>query len=233
MRHSGDVAVATITWARTPVEELSLRRALAQLAELGLPVAVADRSGSASFTGFLASLPRFLTVDVAASGLVVQVKAAVEAALRIPARFVLYTEPDKEAFFAQHLRAFIARAGERDAGIVLAARSDASFATFPPMQRYTEGVVNHLCGTTIGVPGDYCYGPFLMSRAVAECVARASADLGWGWRPYVFRAAQRCGKGLAHVRDHYCCPTDRREESEVDRVHRLRQLRDNILGLIA
>ena len=50
--------------------------------------------------------------------------------------FVLYTEPDKEMFFAEHLRDFVDRASGRDGGVVLAARSESSFASFPPVQRY-------------------------------------------------------------------------------------------------
>ncbi len=227
------VAVATITWARTADEELSLRRALPCLCEAGLPVVVADKGSNASFTAFVRALPRVLVVEPSVATLVGQTTAAIAAALRVGTPYVLYTEPDKEAFFAQHLRAFLERAPEGpDVGAVLASRSEASFRSFPPTQQYTEGVANHLCAEAIGTPGDYMYGPFLMSRTVAEETSRIHSDVGWGWRPYTFRAAHRCGLRVVHVHDHYCCPPDQRDENEDDRVHRLRQLRDNILGLI-
>jgi hypothetical protein len=223
-----------MTWVREPAEEPALRRALARLADLGLPTAVADRGASRSFAAFLATLPRLTVVEATGPTLVGQVKAAVAAAAGVGAPFVLYTEPDKEEFFANHLRTLIARApDDSDVGVVLASRSDSSFQSFPPMQRYAEGVVNHLCGDALGVAGDYTYGPFLLSRSLAGEVSSTADDLGWGWRPYTFRAAHRCGMRVVHVCDHYCCPTDQRGEDDGERVHRLRQLRDNILGLIA
>ena len=91
---------------------------------------------------------------------------AAAAAAGFGTRFLLYTEPDKAAFFARHLQSFIGRApDDTGTGIVVAARSDGAFETFPPTQRYTEGMFNHLCGEAAGLPGDYAYGRFLMSRA--------------------------------------------------------------------
>jgi hypothetical protein len=46
------IAVATITWARTPLEEERLRRSLEQLAKVRLPVAVADAGTVPTFTQF-------------------------------------------------------------------------------------------------------------------------------------------------------------------------------------
>lgn len=98
-------------------------------------------------------------------GLVAQVKASFAAAATFQTRFILYVKPDKEAFFAGAIRNFVLdAAGDADVGIVLASRSRASFGTFPPMQRYTEGVINQLCSELVGCDGDYSYGPFLMNR---------------------------------------------------------------------
>ncbi|HZP47862.1 MAG TPA: hypothetical protein VFB07_04985 [Vicinamibacterales bacterium] len=229
-----DVAVVTMTWARTPREEATLRSALAVLARHDLPLFVADRDANAPFAAFLRTLPRTVAVRAASTGLVAQVKAAFAAAASAGTRFLLYTEPDKEGFFARHLRSFLARApDDARTGIVIAARTDAAIDTFPPMQRYTEGIANHLVGNAVGITGDYCYGPFLVERGVAADIEHMSGDLGWGWRPYVFRAAHRRGAGIAHVRDEFCCPVNQRDEDEAERTHRLRQLRDNLLGLIA
>jgi hypothetical protein len=43
---SSQVAIATITWTRSPDEE-ALRRALERFADIGLPVAIADRGTNA------------------------------------------------------------------------------------------------------------------------------------------------------------------------------------------
>jgi hypothetical protein len=44
------------------------------------------------------------------------------------------------------LRSFLRRVpAETNVGVALPSRSAESFDSFPPMQRYTEGVINHLC----------------------------------------------------------------------------------------
>lgn len=227
----GSVSIATITWTRSPAEEAVLRRSLSRLAELKVPVAVADAGSSEPFVTFLKSLSGFRVVVPGRSGLVAQVTASLELAAQGGAPYLLYTEPDKEQFFGDSLQQFVEAAGDADARVAIAARSDDSFATFPPLQRYTEGVLNHLCATVIGHPGDYSYGPFLMTRALLSAAADLRPDLGWGWRPCMFLAAHRRGLRLQHVVGHHPCPVDQQTEDDQEQMHRLRQLSQNISGL--
>src|SRR3954471_1822859 len=121
--HAGDVAVTTITWARSPSEEVVLRRSLERLAALGFPVAVADAGTNTAFTTFLGALPGFTVVIPNQRGLVAQVQASLALALTFDRPFILYTEPDKERFVEQQLPEFIRRAtGGRDTGVVVATR---------------------------------------------------------------------------------------------------------------
>jgi hypothetical protein len=228
-----DVAVATVTWVRSPAEEALLVRSLRVLADAGLPVAVADRGASATFGASLRHLPGFHVTVAAEQGLVPQVTAALEIAAALDRRFVLYVEPDKERFVGTPLREFVDRAPDDDqVGVVLAARSEESMGSFPEMQRYTEGVINHLAGSLIGADGDYSYGPFLMNRALLRHLRPLEPRLGWGWRHFAFLRAHREGFRVHHVRGDYSCPPDQRHESAADRAHRMRQLSQNILGLI-
>jgi hypothetical protein len=100
------------------------------------------------------------------------------------------------------------------------------------MQRYTEGVINRLCAEMLGVAGDYSYGPFLMARALVPRVERLEGSLGWGWRHRIFLACHRERLRIVHVKGDYPCPEDQRVESDEERTHRMRQLSQNILGLI-
>jgi hypothetical protein len=227
------VAVATITQARSPGEEATLGRSLARLADAGLPIAVADRSSSPTF---VAVAKRCSTAYVAVppdQGLVAQVKASVALASTFGRPSILYVEPDKELFFEVHLHAFVRRAADdADVGIVVASRSHISMQTYPHMQRYTEEVINRLVGESIECPGDYSYGPFLMHPAVVPCLADLDDRLGWGWRHRVFLTAHRLGSRVTHVVGDYECPCDQSGESDADRIHRMRQLSQNILGLV-
>jgi hypothetical protein len=142
-------------------------------------------------------------------------------------------EPDKAFFFEHRLRNFLQLVPEQpDLGVVLASRSAESFQTFPPMQRYTEEVINHLCAQLLGVGGDYSYGPFLMNRALLPHVAAVERDLGWGWRHSTFRAAHRAGLRVIHLTGDYPCPPDQRCENDAERMHRIRQLAQNVAGLV-
>lgn len=229
-----EIAVATVTWARTHNEAVGLARCLAALVDVGLPVVVANRAAEPSFDRRLRSLTNVTVVAPEVPGLVGQVKASVRAATALGTRFVLYTEPDKERFFSARLRDFIERAPDgADVGVVLAARASCAFATFPPAQRQAEAIINALMSETTGVVGDYSYGPFLMARVVAADVLRLPGHLGWGWRHATFMATYRRGFAVRHITGDYRCPADQTTETSDDRAHRLRQLSENVQGLIA
>ena len=148
---SSHVAVATITWARSGSEEALLTRSLGVLATTGLPVAIADRGTNTNFAEELKGLPGVSVTTPTGQGLVNQVQASVALASSVGRPFILYTEPDKELFFETLLTSFVQQAPEQaDVGVVLASRSPESFATFPPTQRYTEGVINYLCTERLG-----------------------------------------------------------------------------------
>ena len=227
------IAVATISWVRSADEELLLERSLTRLSETGLSTVVADRGTNRAFVDRLRRLHNLRVIVPKEQDLVGQVQSAIEAAAILGTRFILYVEPDKEEFFSSGLADFIRRAPADDGtGVVLAARSPAAFATFPPMQHYTEGVFNHLCAEVTGTPGDYCYGPFLLHRALVPHVLRVESALGWGWRPSTFVAAGRQGLGLVHLVAEHTCAADQRQEDDADRRHRIRQLSQNLRGLL-
>ncbi len=228
-----DVAVATMTLVRGPEEDRLIRASLARLAAFSWPIALCDGGSPHEFLEFVRELPGMSVVDREAAGLVGQVKASLHAAARAERRFVLYTEPDKLAFFDDHLGDFLERAASHEQiGAVLAARSDAAFTTFPLVQQFTETTFNRACGESLGIAGDYTYGPFLLSAALVEHVDAASNDFGWGWRPYLFAVAHRSGRSLTHVVGDYRCPAEQRLDEEGERIHRMRQLAQNINGLV-
>jgi hypothetical protein len=201
---------------------------------MGIPVVVADRGDDSVFLQRLVTMDGLAVSVAPAPGLVIQAQDALARAGAFGTRFILYTESDKLFFFESGLREFLARApADDDIGVVLAARSPASFATFPRLQRYTEGVFNDLAAEQFGAHGDYCYGPFLMHRTLLPTVVRLPHDLDWGWRPATFAAVRRHGTRLVHLEGHYPCPPDQREEGKVDQAHRIRQLSQNLLGLLS
>ncbi|MEN3337133.1 MAG: hypothetical protein V7647_809 [Acidobacteriota bacterium] len=228
------VCIATVTWAHDDQERQLLRESLLALDASGLPIVVADRGSDPPFRDVLRAQPRLILAAPRHPSLVGQVQASVLEAAGTGADFVLYTEPDKALFFTSGLPEFLARADLHSrAGAVLAARSDASFSTFPPFQQFTERTINELCARFLGRPGDYSYGPFLLNRDLVPRVAAIAPHAGWGWRHFMFASAHRAGYQVDHVVGDYPCPPDQRAEHESDRLHRARQLHQNVGGLVA
>lgn len=227
------VCVATVTWARSEGEQQLLRASLLRLAEPGLTIVVSDRESGAAFREFLESHQQIRVVTPGGPSLVGQVQASLAAAADTGADFILYTESDKELFFADGLDAFLDRVDlQPRAGAALAARSEASFSTFPALQRFTERTINELCARFIGTPGDYSYGPFVLNRQLVPGVLGLAPDVGWGWRHFLFGSAARLGYAVTHVVGDYPCPPDQRDEDEAEQLHRVRQLAQNIQGLL-
>jgi hypothetical protein len=165
-------------------------------------------------------------------GLTGQVKASVRRAREFQREWVLYLESDKELFVRESLRHFIASAARySDAGVILASRSERAFGTFPVFQRRTESAFNAVAADVIGGPRDYLYGPFLMRQSLAVHVDAVAADLGWGWRPLIFALAGRRAGAVRAVDGDYGCPPDQLQEGHPERLHRVRQLAQNIEGL--
>jgi len=225
-------SIATMTWARDAGEEALLRRALALLAGLGLPVFVTDGGSPASFLDFLRSFPHVTVLAPPKPGLWMQTRTSLRAAHDAGTPTILYTEPDKAGFFATALPPLLAEAAPDDrSGVLLFSRSGRGFASFPAFQQMTETTINRCCREVIGEPVDYVYGPFLLNRAVVPHLETLPETVGWGWRPYAFNVARRLGYPLRAVTGDFMCPDDQRQDTPAERIYRMRQLVQNIEGL--
>lgn len=228
-----EISIATMTWARDEQEERLLRESLTLLAQEGIDTYVADRNSGQEFVQFISQFPNFHILNAVSPGLFPQVKQSLWAAAESSAGFVLYTEPDKKLFFDGKLRGFLQNAPiEENVGIVLASRSAESFNTFPGFQQYTETVINNLCAEIIGEAGDYTYGPFLFNKNLVDCLDLAADDIGWGWRPFLFAMARKKGYKIIRLENDYPCPIDQREDNRSERIYRMKQLSQNIDGLV-
>jgi hypothetical protein len=229
-----EVAVATMTLVRDSGEEPLLRHGLLSLARHGMPVSVTDGGSGEPFRRFVQELPQVrLTGPPPTAGLVPQVQESLRAASERGRRFILYTEPDKQRFFESGLADFMAGApDDEQVGVVIASRSPGAFGTFPLFQQFTEGTINRLCGELIGGESDYSYGPFLLNRRLVERINDLTTDVGWGWRHFLFGLVPRLGYRVHHVSGRFECPPEQRDEDAAERLHRIRQLGQNVQGLL-
>jgi hypothetical protein len=228
-----EISIATMTWARHAQETQLLQEAMRRLASTRLPLVVTDGGSGQAFVEYLRRFPQFTVLEADRPGVLAQSVRSLQAALRLRSRYILYTEPDKKLFFDRGLRAFLARIPSQGrVGVVVAARSAASFATYPASQRYTETVINQLCGQVTGQHGDFSYGPMLIHRALIPSLDWLEDDIGWGWRHYILGIAYRMGYSIVQWHGDLPCPSDQRTDNQAELVHRMRQLSQNIHGLV-
>lgn len=227
------IAIATITWACGVQEHELLREAMGHLAKQRTPVVIADGGSGSDFIDYLKSFPNFTVHAFEEPNLPAQTRWSLTTASSLGTEYVLYTESDKKLFFEHGLNEFIEQADDSaKASVSLASRTAESFLTFPEFQRYTEMVANRLCAEIIGQEGDFCYGPQLIHRSVIPCLELLKGVTGWEWRFYVIGIAHRLGYPIAQLALDLPCPSEQQEESKADRVYRMKQLVQNIQGLL-
>jgi hypothetical protein len=226
-----NISIATISLIRDEQEEQLLRSSLTQLAALDIPVFITDGGSPAGFLDFVASFPHFTILH--ARGLWAQAKNSIMHAHQSASPFILYTEPDKLDFFQKGLPDMLDQATvDAHTGVLLASRSDTGFATFPSFQQMTETTINNCLAEITGKAFDYTYGPFLLNRQLVPYLNLIHEDIGWGWRPFAFGIAHRLGLTVKAFTGHFFCPADQREDDAKERIYRMRQLTQNIQGLV-
>jgi len=228
-----EIAIATITWARDAQEYDRLRQSMQSLSRYGIPIVATDGGSGREFVDYLDSLPNIIVRELDGNpSLLNQVKRSLVTARQLGVRHILYTESDKKWFFEHRLADFIAQAPiSNQTGVVTASRTAESLLTFPELQRYAETVANQLCARIVAQDGDFAYGPMIINTAIVPCLDLISEEIGWGWRFFTIVASYRMRLPIAQVTLDLPCPIDQREEDEKDRIHRMRQLAQNVQGM--
>ena len=225
--------IVTISWARNEDEEKLLKTALSQLASFHLPVFITDGGSTPSFVEFLHSFPNFHVLTTDGKGVYAQARNSLLTAYETGIPFLIYTEPDKAAFFAEGLNKLLSvQLPNEQTGICNASRSAKGFATFPAFQQMTETTINNCCKELTGKDYDFTYGPFLLNRKLVPYLHKVKEDIGWGWRPFLFVLAQRLGLTLDAMIDDFVCPPEQRNDDPKERVYRMKQLEQNIRGIV-
>ena len=228
-----EITIATMTWARDAEEEQLLRESLQILAALEIPTFITDAGSGEAFMDFLRGFSNFTVFEADKPGLWPQIRRSLQGAHQCGRPFIFYTESDKRDFFQNGLDGFTSAAPEgEEIGVVLAARSAGSFATFPAFQQYTETVINRCCAEVTNHDFDFTYGPFLMNRDLVPHLGKAEDNIGWGWRSFAFGTAHRLGYRIEQIIGDFPCPPAQREDKKSERLYRMSQLGQHVQGAI-
>jgi len=203
------------------------------LVTLDVPIYCTDGGSRHDFIAFLKDLPNCTVLQTTGKGVWAQAKNSLLEGYQSGAEFILYTEPDKKEFFKRGLPEMLNNVLiDEETGIITASRSIEGLSSFPDFQQMTETTINNCCVEITGNKFDYTYGPFLMNRKLVPYLNLIQADIGWGWRPYTFGIAKRLGfKVEAFVGD-FMCPEDQRGDDHKERIYRMKQLHQNIEGIV-
>ena len=226
-----------MTLARDSSEARALERSLRVLSKPVRPIYVGEGGSDPSFVDRIKRLPNVHVCaieDGREPTLVNQLHSAFSGARRSGAAWLLYTEPDKRAFFAKGLDS-LAEAGlnsDSGHGLILAARAPRAFATFPEGQRIAETLMNRICGEALGQEGDYTYGPMLINGQLLNYMHLIPENLAWGWRFFLMAIAHQLRMSVTLRKVGSPCPPGQRDEDDaMSRAYRLRQLTQNVTGL--
>jgi hypothetical protein len=221
-----------MTMARGADEEALIARALRHASEAGFTIVACDSGSRAEFVEDIRALPRTTVLLSPVRGLVAQITSAMAAAIDRGATRFFFADPDKDVFLERHATRFVEAARQNADSVHVAARTSRALATFPPIQQFTERTINTLTSDVVGVSGDYSYGPMLLPVDAAKYTLQAPERIGWGWRHFVLARARRAGIAVALHAGDYECPPAQRGDTDTERIHRLKQLAQNIDGLV-
>ena len=229
-----NLTLITITLAKDHIEAAHLAKCLKVAAQHSAHIVVGDAAHGLNMQEYLTGVPNVFVHRTGGDRqtLVGQLMTAI---CNLPApspSFVLYSEPDKLEFFERQLPRFASALSlEDEIGIVLMARDDAQFSTFPSAMQLTESLTNTLVASFIGTPGDYCYGPMLIRTELLEVldIDKDAQTLGWGWRFLVMGYARKKGLRIKHIPFAAPCPFEQRGEKSD--LYRLQQMSQNVEGL--
>ena len=104
---------------------------------------------------------------------------------------------------------------------------------FPATQQQTESAISALFGAETTLAGDYCYGPLILNRDLIGLLPDLPDTLGWGWRFSVMGAAWCAGYALRLFTTEVPCPPDQQGNDLGERMHRMRQLVQNLEGVLS
>jgi len=223
-----NIAVATITLARTKAEAALLLQSIKVLSQLELPIFIADRTENRRFKRKLRSIHRTTVFD--STDLVSQARDAIYRAASA-ADVVVYTEPDKIQFFKRTLPRLLS--SFENGTILIPSRSRKSFRTYSRMQQRIEKAINDLCSIFLGARGDYLYGPLIFEGSLAKKLASIPTHFGWGWRLKFLKNGLDERKQLSFLHADLPCPPGQSKDTPEEWLHRMKQYCQNMSALLS
>lgn len=231
-----NLTVSTITWARDRKEEKLLYDSLSALSGKNIHIIAVDGGSNEEF---LDSLKKFRNISVIRSskkGLQNQVVESLNEA-QLSSKYILYAESNKNDFFRNNFDSLLSMSmsiidKDPNVGIILPSRTEKSFSTYPTFQQRSESFLNVILREFIDKKtGDFAYGPRIIVHDLIPYLDRLPKDVSWGWMTYLLIIAKKIGKSIYIVDLDLPCPENEREDTDTDRLLRLKQLKNHLQAI--
>ena len=229
---------STVTLARSPAEEEHILNSIRVISTFQIPIIILDGGSREEFLNKLKSIPNVFCMVKKKEGYFGQIKECLLQASKRGYPFIIYTESNKLDFFKQSLKEFINQSqkiihSDPKTGVILASRDKNSLATFPPLQRMTEIMMNQLLSYFLQDDNqiDYTYGPRIINREVLPYLFNVKEDLGWGWISFILLVSKKLGKPIRSILVETPCPKEERIENASEEIIRLKKFQDNIFAI--
>lgn len=225
-----DIAIATLSWIRTPDESKVVLETIEYLSKLDVPLVIVD-AGSPKEDGEkikdMKNVIFFEDKNDLTSQLILSHKEAANLADSI---FYLHT--DKLDFARSTASKMIETYRKLDKkGMLVPVRTKKSIATYLPYQRTAEEYLNYFVGDYVGIPGDYYAGPKIYPRSLVQYLDQMNEKIGWGIEAYFYVIAKRLGLSFDFLPFFMRAPIDVDDE-EKTKIYRLQIVEWQINGFI-
>jgi len=223
------IAFVTLVYARTKKEKNDIVKTLRYLNTYGLPIFAANEKNAkyplAQETKNLSNVKL-----LRASGISQRVKLAGKEAAKV-ADYIFYLEGDKYQFSRQAVAIILKKIGSNAKGIWLPGRTAKSFERYPKYQKIIERGINNVMSATVGINGDYCYGPRIFPAKLIKYFDKPKINIDWGWQSFVIVLGRRLKMPVKFIYSDLTCPPDFNNDSEVIKLFRLEGFCQYLIGI--
>lgn len=226
-----EISIATFSWARTADEKVIVLRALKKLASFGLPVTVVDQARSRfPLEREAGKIKNIRLFKLNKHGLDSQARKSFQEAAKL-GDYIFYTESDKLDFIENHAERFLKEFYKNPRGMLLPARSKASFLRYPIFQQEMERFLWKAISALLNIKmNDFSYGPRIFPAFLLPYLSNVNEEINFGFQTFLLAINHRLQLPLRIIKFDAMGPKDVQKGSELI-AYRIRQLEDELRGL--
>lgn len=225
-----NLAIATVSWIRTPEESELVFQTIQHLGELNIPIIITDAGSSSGDIEKIKKIENVILFE-SKEGLTSQLIKSHEEAAKL-GEYIFYLHTDKLDFAKDTAPKMVEKyiALEKK-GMLVPTRTQESIDTYPEYQKKEEEYLNFIVSDYIGVSADYYAGPKIYPAGLVEYIVKMKSQIGWGMEAYFYAIAKRLNLPFVFLSFYMKSPIDI-EDQDKTKKYRLKIVQWQIDGLL-